>query len=197
MTTLVAVSFPDESTASAAAEDVRWLALDVTVDAEAVAVVSRDRTGGLHMTTSHGVTDGTQWGILWVLLIAAPSGTTREPPSGPGRSPVPRRERHAVDDTFRRNLQEMVTPGCSALLLAVEDVVSEDTVRELTRLGGILVTWGLTVDAGQLIESALKGTAAPGAYGHLWPADHGDEPTLDAAQLAAGLLVPDQTCGMV
>jgi uncharacterized membrane protein len=195
MTTLVAVAFPHESTASAAAEDVRWLALDVTVDAEAVAVVSRDRAGGLHVTTNHGVTGGTQWGIFWVLLFAAQPAKTREPRSRPGRSPFPRRERHAVDDTFRRHLRDLVMPGSSALLLAVEDLVSQEMVRELTRLGGILVTWGLKVDARLLIESALRGTTAPGANSRLWPADDGDEPT---PQLPAGLLVrTDQTCGMI
>ena len=37
VTTLVAVAFPYESTASAAAEDVRRLALDVPVDPDAIA----------------------------------------------------------------------------------------------------------------------------------------------------------------
>src|SRR5215204_76134 len=71
MTTLVAVAFPYETTASAAAEDVRRTALDIVVDAGAVAVVSCDRTGRYHATTNHAGTDGTRWGVFWILLFTA------------------------------------------------------------------------------------------------------------------------------
>jgi len=199
VTTLVAVAFPYESTASAAAEDVRRLALDVPVDPEAVAVVSRDRAGALQMTTSHGPGGGTRWGVFWVLLCEAlfgnrPTDTRR---SARSRAHGPRAQ--SVDDTFRRHLRDMLTPGTSALLLAVDGFVSDQAVRELTRLGGVLVTWGMTADAGRLVEGAMDGMAAEGAGGRLWPADDSlPMPAYVAATAAATAAAkPGQTCGSV
>jgi uncharacterized membrane protein len=189
MTTLVAVAFPYESTASAAAEDVRSVNSEVVVDAEAVAVVTHDRSGGFHLTTNHGVTGGAQWGIFWVLLFEALFGCRSDPDAGPGgRVDI-------VDDTFRESLQDMVMPGSSALLLAVEELVSEAAVRELTQLGGILVMWGLAADARRLIDDALSGVTATDGSGQLWPAD---DVSPGGVPLAAGVRVrPAQTCGSI
>jgi len=89
----------------------------------------------------------------------------------------------------------MVTPGTSALFLAVDGIVSENAVRELTRLGGILVTWAMTADARLLVERALDGMTANEAGGRLWPGDD-DSPALPRH---AGTAVPDpaQTGGSV
>ena len=183
MTTLVAVAFPYESTASAAAEDLSRLALDVPVDPDAVAVVSRDRAGAVHMITSHGQGGGTRWGVFWVLLCDALF--SEHPSDARG---------HAVDDTFRRSLREMVTPGTSALFLAVDGIVSEHTVRELTRLGGVLVTWGMTADVRLLVEGALDGMAANETGGRLWPGD--DSPPIPR-QAATPVTQPGEACGSV
>ncbi len=196
VTTVVAVAFPDESTASAAAEDVRWVALDVTTDPDALAVVSRDRVGGFHLTTSHGGPGATRWGVFWVLLVEAlfrPHPHDR--PARRVHSRSPRRGDAALDDTFRRHLRDMLAPGTSVLFLAVDDVVSDEAVRELTRLGGVLVTWGLTVDAGSVVRAALRGTTASDGGGRLWPAD-GGRSSVDGRHPSSSLLVsPGESCG--
>lgn len=194
MTTLVAVAFPHESTASAAAEDVRWLALDVSVDPDAVAVVTRDLAGGFHMTTNHGATGGTQWGVFWVLFFEALFRCQRGTDAGPGRGRA-RPRGDAVDDTFRQSLRDMLMPGCSALLLAVEDVVSEEAVRELTRLGGVLVMWALAADPALIIRGALSGVTSTGGRGQLWPVD--ESPAEGLGSATGVLLLPGQTCGSV
>jgi uncharacterized membrane protein len=204
VTTLVAVAFPYESTASAAAEDVRRLALDVSVDPDALAVVSRERSGGFQMTTNHGLGGGTRWGVFWVLLCEALFGN-RPPPDTPrsARSRAHGRRTPAVDDTFRRHLRDMLAPGTSALFLAVDGFVSDQAVRELTRLGGVLVTWGMTADARRLVEGAMDGLAAEGVGGRLWPADDSlPMPAYIAAATAAAATTtaakpPGQTCGSV
>jgi uncharacterized membrane protein len=198
VTTLVAVAFPDESTASATAEDVRWVALDVTTAADAVAVVSRDRAGVFHLTTSHGAPDGTRWGVFWVLLIETLfQDGMPDQPAPRAHHPSPRRRDAALDDPFRRHLGDMLAPGTSVLFLAVEDLISDEAVRELTRLGGVLVTWGLTVDAGRVVQAALRGMSASGAGGRLWPADGGTS-ARDGAYRAPGSLVrPGEACGSV
>jgi uncharacterized membrane protein len=184
VTTLVAVAFPYESTASAAAEDVRRLALDVPVDPDAVAVASRDRAGALQLTTRHVPGSGMRWGVFWVLLCEALFG---ERPTDTPRSARSR----AHSDSFQRSLRDMLTPGTSALFLAVDGIVSEGAVRELTRLGGILVTWGMTADARLLVEGALDGMAATDTGGRLWPGD--DSPPMP--RYAAPVGQPSQNGG--
>lgn len=198
MTTLVAVAFPDETTASAAAEDVRWMALDVVMDADAVAVVSRDRAGAFHLTTNHGAPAGAPWGVFWVLLIeilfrnGMPDRTARR---GRGRSP--RRSDAALDDSFPGHLRDMLPPATSVLFLAVENVVTDEAVRELTRLGGVLVTWGLTADAARIVRAAMRGMSASGAGGRLWPAD-GGMPSPAGTYPSPRLFVrPGETCGSI
>jgi len=199
VTTLVAVAFPDESTASAAAEDVRWMALDVATHADAVAVVCRDRAGAFQLTTSHGAPGEARWGLFWVLLIEALFPSLRsDQPARRGRSRSARRGDAALDDPFRGHLRDMLAPGTSVLFLAVESVVSDEAVRELTRLGGVLVTWGLTVDAVHVVQAAMRGMDASGGGGRLWPADSSMS-SLDTRYPPRGgfLVRPGETCGSI
>jgi uncharacterized membrane protein len=198
VTTLVAVAFPYESMASAAAEDVQWLALDVPVAADGAAVVSRDREGAVRATTTHGARAGTRWGVFWVLFLEALFENAPRPRTQPRAARRCVRAGHppAHEETFPRHLREMLTPGTSALFLAVDDVVSDQAVRELTRLGGVLVTWGLMADAEQVVETALRGMTATGTAGRLWPSDSG-RPRSDASREPARLVPPSETCGAV
>jgi uncharacterized membrane protein len=188
VTTLIAVAFPDESTASAAAEDVRWVALDVATDADAVAVASRDRSGAFHLTTHHGAPGEARWGVFWVLLLATLFDRGPDRPDR-GRDRAQPRIDAGDDAAFRGHLRDMLAPGTSVLFLAVENRVSDEAVRELTRLGGVLVTWVLTVDAASIAQAALRGLTAPPAGARLWPEEGG--------HLSGPVLRPGQTCGSV
>jgi uncharacterized membrane protein len=196
VTTLVAVAFPDESTASAAAEDVRHVALDVAAAADAVAVVSRDRSGAFQLTTNHGAPGEARWGVFWVLLFESLFPHRRsEQAARRGRSRAARRADAALDDPFRGHLRDMLAPGTSVLFLAVETGVSDEAVRELTRLGGVLVTWALTVDAAGVVQAAMRGIDASGAGGRLWPADGGTSFPGSAAPRFR--MRPGETCGSI
>ena len=195
MTTLVAVAFPHESMASAAAEDVRWLALDVPATEDGVAVVNRDRDGVVRVTTTHGGRAGTRWGIFWVLFVEALFEDAPRPRTQPrtARRCVRASPPPAPEETFPRHLRDMLTPRTSALFLAVDDVVSDQAVRELTRLGGILVTWGLMADAEQVVQTALGGMTATGTAGRLWPGEDGR----DRGSRQVVRVPPGGSCGAV
>lgn len=198
MNTLVAVAFPHESTASAAEEDVRWLTLDVPVTTDGVAVVSRDREGAVRVTTTHGSCAGTRWGVFWALFVEA---LFQDAPLTPAQPHTARRcvlagHPPAPEDTFPRDLRDMLTPMTSALFLAVDDVVSDRAVRELTRLGGVLVTWGLMADAEQVVQSALRSMTGPGTAGRLWPGEDGRS-AAEQSGGAALMVSPGRTCGAV
>src|SRR5215831_4479434 len=66
MADLIAIGYPDEATAQAAADEARRLAQDLIIQPDAIAVISRDSSGGYHVTTNHhAVGGGAVWGMFW------------------------------------------------------------------------------------------------------------------------------------
>ena len=70
MADLIAIGYPDETTGSLAAEEVRRLAADLIIEPDAVAVIVRDKEGKYHVHTSHhAVSGGATWGMFWGFLF--------------------------------------------------------------------------------------------------------------------------------
>src|SRR5260370_36073734 len=74
MAALIAIGYPDETTAQAAADEARRLAQDLIIQPDAIAVIVRDTDGSYHVRTSHhmvgaGATWGMFWGFLFGLLL--------------------------------------------------------------------------------------------------------------------------------
>src|SRR5581483_9558664 len=77
MADLIAIGYPDETTAFDAADEARRLAADLIIQPDAIAVIARDKDGSYHVTTSHhpvgaGATWGMFWGFLFGLLFFIP-----------------------------------------------------------------------------------------------------------------------------
>jgi uncharacterized membrane protein len=92
MSDLIAIGYPDETTAELAATEARRLARDLIIEPDAIAVIVRDSEGKFHVHTSHNpVGAGATWGMFWGLLFgllffipffgagidAGPAGTAR------------------------------------------------------------------------------------------------------------------------
>src|SRR6266566_447688 len=70
MSDLIAIGYPDETTADAAADEARRLAQDLIIQPDAIAVIVRDKEGKYHTHTSHHmVGGGATWGMFWGLLF--------------------------------------------------------------------------------------------------------------------------------
>ena len=66
MADLIAIGYPDEATAEAAAEEARRLARDLIIEPDAIASIVRDSEGKYHVHTSHHpVGAGATWGMFW------------------------------------------------------------------------------------------------------------------------------------
>src|SRR5258705_12479221 len=66
MATLVAIGYPDQTTATAAAEEAQRLAADLIIEPEAIAGITRSKDGKFHVTTNHHSVGGsTNWGMFW------------------------------------------------------------------------------------------------------------------------------------
>jgi uncharacterized membrane protein len=68
MADLIAIGYPDETTA--AADEARRLARDLIIQPDAIAVIIRDKEGNYHVQTSHhAVGPGAVWGMFWGFLF--------------------------------------------------------------------------------------------------------------------------------
>src|SRR3954469_17899884 len=147
MADLIAIGYPDETTAAAAAEEVKQLAQDLIIEPDAVAVIVRDADGKYKVTTSHHpVGAGTSWGMFWgllfgVLFFVPVFGMAVGAGLGALMGKV---EKTGIDKAFQQRVRDMVPPGTSALFLVVEKVTPDKAVDGLSRFGGTVLKSSLS-----------------------------------------------------
>jgi uncharacterized membrane protein len=203
MATLVAIGYPEQDTAAAAAAEVQRLAADLVIEPDAVAVVSRDAGGALHTTTNHhavagGATWGMFWGLLFGLLFFVPFlGMAVGAGLGALLGTV---EKSGISRQFQRQVRDVLQPGTSALFVIVQRASTDKAVAALSRFGGTVLKSSLPEQAEARLQAALHGTpatttqqtqpaptttAAPPAAMHGKPAAPAAAPTTTAAPPAA------------
>jgi uncharacterized membrane protein len=76
MADLIAIGYPDETTALAAMDEVGRLERDLVIQPDAVAAIVRNREGKLRVTTNHhAVGAGATWGMFWACSSACCSSS--------------------------------------------------------------------------------------------------------------------------
>src|SRR3712207_2351517 len=134
MATLVAIGYPDESTATAAAEEAQRLARDLIIQPDAIAAISRDREGKFHVTTNHhavggGATWGMFWGLLFGMIFFIPFfGMAVGAGLGALMGKV---TKSGINKEFQDRVRDMLQPGTSALFLVVEKVTPDKAIAAL------------------------------------------------------------------
>jgi uncharacterized membrane protein len=161
MTTLVAIGYPDETTATAASLEADRLAKDLVLQPDAIAVIIRDREGKFHVTTNHhavggGATWGMFWGLLFGLLFFIPiMGMAVGAGLGALMGKV---TKSGIDKQFTEQVREMLEPGTSALFLVIEQVTPDKAVEALSRYGGRVLKSSLSKQAEAELQEALHGS---------------------------------------
>jgi uncharacterized membrane protein len=164
MAELVAIGYPDETTASLAAEEVQRLAQDLIIEPDAVAVIVRDKEGKYHVHTSHhavggGATWGMFWGLLFGLLFFVPVfGMAVGAGLGALFGKV---EKTGINKEFQEQVRDLVQPGTSALFVVVEKVTPDKAVEALSQYGGTVLKSSLSKEAEKELQDALHGEAVP------------------------------------
>jgi uncharacterized membrane protein len=161
MATLVAIGYPDETTATAAAAEAHRLARDLIIQPDAIAAIRRDADGKFHVQTSHNATGGgASWGMFWGLLfgmiffipflgmaIGAGLGAL-----------MGKLTKSGIDKDFQDRVRDLVQPGTSALFLILESVTPDKAVESLSRFGGTVLKSSLSKEAEAELQDALHGT---------------------------------------
>ena len=158
MSTLIAIGYPDEHTATMAAEEARRLSADLILEPEAIAVIRRDGDGKYHVTTSHravgtGATWGMFWGFLFGLIFLIPVfGLAIGAGLGALLGKI---EQTGVDKAFQQQVRDMLEPGMSALFLVVQRATSDKAVAALGQFGGTVLKSSLSEEAEADLQRAL------------------------------------------
>jgi uncharacterized membrane protein len=163
MSDLIAIAYPEETTALAAAEEAERLAEELLIRPDAIAAIVRSKSGTFKVTTNHhDVGAGASWGMLWGLLF----GMLFFVPFfgmaiGAGFGALfGKLEKSGIDKEFQRQVRDRLAPGTSALFLVVENVTPDTAVAALSRYGGTVITSSLSEEAAQELQDALHGEAA-------------------------------------
>jgi uncharacterized membrane protein len=166
MSTLVAIGYPDERTAAAAADEAERLAADLIIQPDAIAAIRRDAEGKFHVTTNHnpvggGASYGMFWGLLFGVLLFVPVlGMAIGAGLGVLMGKV---AKTGIDKGFQEQVRDLLKPGTSALFLVVEKATPDKAVEALSPYGGTVLKSSLSKDAEAELQDALHGaTAAEG-----------------------------------
>jgi len=160
MSTLIAIGYADETTATQASDVAQGLAKDLILEADAIAVVRRDREGKYHVTTNHhavggGATWGMFWGLLFGLLFFIPVfGMAVGAGLGALMGKV---AKTGIDKEFQDQVREMLQPGTSALFLVIEHVTPDKAIDALSQFGGTVLKSSLSKKAEQELQAELQG----------------------------------------
>jgi uncharacterized membrane protein len=160
MADLIAIGYPDEATATAAADEARRLAHDLIIQPDAIAVISRDTEGNYHVTTNHhmvgaGATWGMFWGLLFGLLFFIPVFGMA---IGAGMGALMGKlGKSSIDKQFQDQVRDMLKPGTSCLFLMLEKVTPDKAVEAMSKYGGTVLKTSLSKQDEQELQDALHG----------------------------------------
>jgi len=160
MADLIAIGYPDETTATAAADEARRLAQDLIIQPDAIAVIIRDKDGSYRVQTNHhavgaGATWGMFWGFLFGLLFFIPVFGLA---IGAGLGALMGKfAKASIDQQFQDQVRDMIKPGTSALFLMLDKATPDQAVAALSKYGGTVLKTSLSEDDEKVLQDALHG----------------------------------------
>ena len=163
MADLIAIGYPDETTALSAMDEAERLQHELVIQADAVAAIIRNKEGKIRVVTNHhavgaGATWGMFWGMLFGMLFFVPFlGMAVGAGLGALMGKV---EKSGIDRAFQDQVRDMLKPGTSALFLVVEKVTPDKAVEGLRQFGGTVLKSSLSKDAEAELQEALHGEQA-------------------------------------
>ena len=160
MADLIAIGYPDETTAFTAAEEARQLASSLVIQPDAIAVIARDKDGSYHVTTSHHpMTKGASWGMFWgflfgLLFFIPVFGLA----IGAGLGALMGKfAKASIDQQFQDQVRDMIKPGTSALFLMLEQATPDKAAAAMSKYGGTILKTSLSEDDEKVLQDALHG----------------------------------------
>jgi uncharacterized membrane protein len=168
MATLVAIGYPDTTTAEEARQTVQRLESELIIQADQVAAIVRDQDGKYHVTTTHGGASagggaawGGFWGLLFGLLFFVPFFGLA---FGAGMGALfGHLGEKGIDKAFQQQVRDYVKPGTSALFMVIEQATPDKAVAALEQYGGTVIKTSLSDEDTKRLQDALTPEQPAGA----------------------------------
>jgi uncharacterized membrane protein len=163
MANLVAVAYPDESTAKEVLNVLGRLQTEHSIDIEDAVVITRNQDGKVKLHQSMkpaaaGAAGGALWGGLIGLLFLAPLlGMAVGAAAGGAAGAL---TDVGVDDRFLKELGAKLEPGAAALIVLVHRSTPDKVLPEIQKFGGEVLQTSLSDEQEQQLQEALRPTAA-------------------------------------
>jgi uncharacterized membrane protein len=163
MADLIAIGYPDETTAIKAEKEAQRLAHELIIQPDAIAAIVRSKDGKFKVITNHhvvgsGASYGMLWGLLFGMLFFVPVFGMAV---GAGLGALMGKlEKSGIDKEFQDQVRDLLQPGTSALFLVVEKVTPDKAIDALGKYGGTVLKSSLTKEAEEQLQEELHGTAA-------------------------------------
>jgi uncharacterized membrane protein len=160
MATLVAIGYPDQTTANRAKETVQRLEGELIIQADQVAAISRDEQGKYHVSTTHGGASsgagaawGGFWGFLFGLIFFVPFAGLA---IGAGFGALfGHLGEKGIDKAFQEQVRDYVKPGTSALFMIIEQATPDKAISALEQYGGTVIKTSLSDEDTAKLQEAL------------------------------------------
>jgi uncharacterized membrane protein len=161
MATLLAIGYPDQTTAEDARQTVERLESELIIQAEQVASISRDLEGRYHVNTTHGGASagggavwGSFWGLLFGLLFFVPfAGLALGAGFGALFGHLGEK---GIDKAFQDEVRDHLQPGTSALFMVIDHVTPDKAIAALERFGGTVIRTSLSDEDTKKLQEALN-----------------------------------------
>jgi uncharacterized membrane protein len=159
MSTLIAIAYPDESTAKQARAALARLQTERLVELDdAVIAVNHDGKIRLEQAvnlTGAGALGGAAWGGLLGLIFLMPiAGMAIGAASGAIGGHF---SDFGVNDDFARDISRELKPDSAALFILARRATPDKVLEEMKQFGGTVLRTNLSNDAEQRLQSALSG----------------------------------------
>ena len=169
MSDLIVIGYPDEHRAHDVWAELVKLQHDYLVDLEDAAIIWRDQSGKLHVTTpahhavARGTVSGLFWGTLIGLLLMFPLAPLAGVAGGIMGAALGAAGNLGIKDDFKQRVQDLVKPETSALMVIVRKTTPDKFIEALRPYGGTVLKTSLPRDAETELMTALHGDdpAAP------------------------------------
>ena len=164
MAELIAIGYPDETTAGEAEREAQHLAEELIIQPDAIAAIVRHSDGKYQVTTNHhavgaGATWGMFWGFFFGLLFFIP---VLGMAMGAGLGALfGKLEKSGIDREFQDQVRDMLQPGTSALFLVIEKATPDKAIEAMSKYGGTVLKTSLSKEAEQQLQDALHGAETP------------------------------------
>jgi uncharacterized membrane protein len=159
MSNLVAIAYPDETTASEVAQTLVELQKEHSIEFDDLVVAIRKDDGKIKLRQSFspsatGAAGGALWGgliglILFMPLVGAAIGAASGAAAG-ALTDV------GVDDKFMKELGEKLQPGNAAVFVLVRRSTPDKVLPRISQYGGDVIHSSLSQEAEETLQEALR-----------------------------------------